>query len=199
MESKDSYLIPVADVKDLPSGACISAEVHGEKIAIYNVDGDIFAINSTCPHEGGPLERGRLDGYSVTCPWHLWTFDIRTGQWDADPSVCIQRYQVQVKEEKVFIDLTEAHKSALKWEQILTAIDSGEDIHELSKKFGIPLKDIEEAMRKNRIGERLIWLGNLYREKGAIGGMDLLRMPKRDVKKLSYQVITLLDDLTNLL
>ena len=195
----DSYLIPVADVKDLPSGGRIGTEVNGEKIAIYNVDGEFFAISSICPHEGGPLERGRLEGYALTCPWHLWTFDIRTGQWDADPSVCVRSYQVQVKEGKVFIDLTEDHESALKWGRILTAIESGEDIHEVSKKSEVPLKEIEEAIRKNRIGERLIWLGNLYREKGAIGAMDLLRMPKRDVKKLSYQVITLLDDLTNLL
>lgn len=195
----DAYLIPVAEVKDLPCGGRVVTEVNGDKITIYNVDEEFFAISSICPHEGGPLERGRLEGYALTCPWHLWTFDIRTGQWDADPSVCVRSYQVQVKEGKVFIDLTQEHESAEKWERILTAIESGKDIHELAKKFEIPLKEIEKAIRKDRIGERLIWLGNLYREKGTIGGMDLLRIPKRDVKKLSYQVITLLDDLTQLL
>lgn len=49
-------------------------------IALYNVDGTLHALDGVCPHAGGPLGQGQLDGCVVTCPWHGWQFDVTNGQ-----------------------------------------------------------------------------------------------------------------------
>jgi nitrite reductase/ring-hydroxylating ferredoxin subunit len=54
--------------------------LNGEEVAIANVDGAYFAFGNICPHEGGPLNEGVLDGARVTCPWHFTVFDVKTGK-----------------------------------------------------------------------------------------------------------------------
>jgi 3-phenylpropionate/trans-cinnamate dioxygenase ferredoxin component len=54
--------------------------VGGKDVAVFNVDGTFYAIDNTCPHRGGPLGEGELEGCAVTCPWHAWTFDLKTGE-----------------------------------------------------------------------------------------------------------------------
>ena len=70
----------VANLKDLPSGGALAVEVQGRKIALFNVDGTIYAIDDTCTHSGGPLSEGVLSGSAVICPWHGAEFDLRTGE-----------------------------------------------------------------------------------------------------------------------
>ena len=54
-------------------------EVNGIWIALFNVDGTFYAMDNSCPHAGGPLGEGKVNGGIVECPWHGWRFDIRTG------------------------------------------------------------------------------------------------------------------------
>lgn len=55
--------------------------VNGEEIALFNIDGAVFAINNRCPHRKGPLIRGYIDSEGgIKCPMHGWRFDLRTGQ-----------------------------------------------------------------------------------------------------------------------
>ena len=54
--------------------------VGGKDVALFNVDGTFYAVDNTCPHRGGPLGEGELEGCAVTCPWHAWTFDLKTGE-----------------------------------------------------------------------------------------------------------------------
>lgn len=91
----------VAPVRELPPGSRRRIEVAGRTIALFNVDGEFFAILDRCPHQGGSLCGGKLIGllesrepgeYSYTrpneilrCPWHGWEFDIRTGKSYCDP------------------------------------------------------------------------------------------------------------------
>ena len=58
--------------QDVPPGKIYEFQVAGQAVAIANVGGKFYAINSVCAHEGGPLGEGELDGTTVTCPWHLW-------------------------------------------------------------------------------------------------------------------------------
>ena len=189
-------LIPVGKVKDLLPGTSLGKEIDGKKIAVYNVNGEIFALDAFCPHEGGPLERGRLEGYWVVCPWHMWKFDLRTGQLEADASICVARYKVHVDGDEIFVDFTEAHRKAKQWEEILNGLENGKDPSELSLHFQVSINEIDDAVRRYRVGERLIWLGKLYQEQGFIGSIDLLRMPKRNEKGITYAVIPLIDELT---
>jgi nitrite reductase/ring-hydroxylating ferredoxin subunit len=48
--------------------------------ALINVDGVLHAVDNNCPHNGGPLSKGTLDGQTVTCPWHAWRWDVTSGR-----------------------------------------------------------------------------------------------------------------------
>ena len=70
----------VAKTSDVPPGQMKVVNFGGEEIAIANVDGTYFAFGNSCPHEGGPLGEGKLEGTAVTCPWHFTVFDVATGK-----------------------------------------------------------------------------------------------------------------------
>jgi nitrite reductase (NADH) small subunit len=52
----------------------------GDQLAVFNVDGEYYAIENFCPHKGAPLSEGQLCGHIVECSWHGWQFDVRTGE-----------------------------------------------------------------------------------------------------------------------
>jgi len=89
---------PVAKLEDLPPGTCQSVEVLDYGIALFNLDGDIYALDNTCPHAGGPLGEGSVEGDLVECPWHGWKFHIKTGVCQKNPSPTwnVSCYAVQV-------------------------------------------------------------------------------------------------------
>jgi nitrite reductase/ring-hydroxylating ferredoxin subunit len=72
-------LIAVASTHDIAPGTAKAFVVGDREIAVFNVGGAFYAIENTCPHQGGPLAEGFVDGNVVTCPWHAWCFDVRTG------------------------------------------------------------------------------------------------------------------------
>lgn len=71
--------VRVARLQDIAPGELLRVEVAGKLVCLANVDGDIFAIDDDCPHIGGALSDGELDGCIVTCPVHLARFDVRDG------------------------------------------------------------------------------------------------------------------------
>ena len=86
----------VAEKSDIPTGQGKTIEIDGKRIAIFNVDGQFYAIDDTCAHQGGPLGEGELDGNIVTCPWHAWMYDVRTGCNTDDPDVTLEKYEVKI-------------------------------------------------------------------------------------------------------
>ncbi len=90
--------VTVAKLSDLDPGMCTSIELKDIGLALFNVDGQIYALDNTCPHAGGPLGEGTLEHEVVTCPWHGWKFNVRTGQRLKNPSRdwTVQRYEVRV-------------------------------------------------------------------------------------------------------
>ena len=72
--------VTVGKIGELTPGSCKRVDVNGKPVALYNVAGTVYASEDTCPHRGGPLGEGELDGTVVTCPWHGWRFDVVTGQ-----------------------------------------------------------------------------------------------------------------------
>jgi nitrite reductase (NADH) small subunit len=70
----------IAEERECPPGSCLERVVEGRIVALFNVDGEYYALDGVCPHQGGPLGKGRLTGVVVTCPWHGWQFDVRNGQ-----------------------------------------------------------------------------------------------------------------------
>ena len=96
--------VKVVELSDIPPGTGTMVIGPFDKpVALFNVGGDIFAINHVCPHRGGPLADGRLDGTVVTCPWHGWTFDVRTGRPDHPGGHTVATYQVKVDGTSIYV------------------------------------------------------------------------------------------------
>jgi nitrite reductase/ring-hydroxylating ferredoxin subunit len=72
--------VKVVVTQDIPPGEAIAVEVEGCELALFNIDGDFYAIDNACTHKGGPLSEGELDGTVVACPWHGACFDVTTGE-----------------------------------------------------------------------------------------------------------------------
>ena len=94
----EQQCITIEKLADLNPGMCLSVELKDIGLALFNVEGEIYALNNTCPHAGGPLGEGTLEHEVVTCPWHGWKFNVRTGQRLKNPSQGwrVQRYEVRV-------------------------------------------------------------------------------------------------------
>jgi nitrite reductase (NADH) small subunit len=101
-----SDFVPVADVKTLPPGHGRTVHLKGREFAIYNLAGEFYAIENTCPHRGGPLGAGYLENGQVFCPLHGWAFDIRTGACLSNPSKPVKCYPTRVIDSQVQIDPT---------------------------------------------------------------------------------------------
>ena len=97
--------VKAATISEFKGSPLLEVMVDGNPYALCKVNGDVFAINGTCPHQGGPLGQGFLSGTKVMCPWHAWEFDCRTGENDAEPDDKVQTYPVQISGEDVLIDV----------------------------------------------------------------------------------------------
>ena len=104
----------VGTVEEIPDGGRKIVELAGRSIGVFNLGGDFYALRNRCPHQGGPLCQGRRwsaieasvpgavrtsrAGEILSCAWHGWEFDIRTGQSWCDPArLRVRRYDVQVE------------------------------------------------------------------------------------------------------
>src|SRR6202012_3331301 len=81
MECCVSEWVQLCAVGEAPKpGEVSEAEVKGVQVCLAKVAGRLCALENICPHRGGPLGQGWLEGEAVICPWHSWAFDTRTGQ-----------------------------------------------------------------------------------------------------------------------
>ena len=87
----------VAETEQIPAGTGKVIDVDGNQIAIWNLSGNYFAFQNVCPHRGGPVGEGELEGNVITCPWHGWQFDVTTCQSTFNPAAKLTRYDVQVE------------------------------------------------------------------------------------------------------
>jgi nitrite reductase (NADH) small subunit len=95
----------LASLNELPEGALIEV-IQGETpYALCNVAGEIRAISGVCPHHGGPLGQGSLDGSTVTCPWHAYEFDSGTGVCLFSDGLRIPTYPVRIEAGEILVDL----------------------------------------------------------------------------------------------
>ena len=97
--------VSVADVASLPPGQGRTMHVKGHDYAVYNLDGEFFALDDACPHRGGPLGAGVLQDGCVYCPLHGWGFDLKTGVCAARPDRPVKTYPTRVQDGEVQICL----------------------------------------------------------------------------------------------
>jgi nitrite reductase (NADH) small subunit len=94
-----------AALADCPVGSACEVVVGDRIVALYNVEGTIYALDGVCSHQGGPLGKGCLKGTVVTCPWHGWQFDVRDGQHQFSASVVQPRFDVRIEGDSILVDI----------------------------------------------------------------------------------------------
>jgi nitrite reductase/ring-hydroxylating ferredoxin subunit len=99
----DVKFVKIANANELNHGECKVYEIEGREIALFNVNGEFFAISNTCPHRGGPLGEGFLEEGIVSCPWHGWQFDVKTGQNARMPGPNVKCFKVKIENGEVFV------------------------------------------------------------------------------------------------
>ena len=97
--------VKVAKASEIPSGTGKVVEAGGKPIAVFNCDGTFYAIDNTCAHRGGPLGEGSLAGTTVTCPWHGWEYDVKTGACQVDPAITLKSYPVTLEGDDILVSV----------------------------------------------------------------------------------------------
>ena len=107
MQSFDTKTdVIIGRVDDLRPGVCVSFELpDGNELAVYNVDGEYYATDNSCPHRGAPLSQGALCGHVIECWLHGWQFDVRSGECLTVPDR-IRTYRVTIEDQVVKVHLT---------------------------------------------------------------------------------------------
>jgi len=95
--------VRVADLAATPPGSALAVRAGRYEIALFNVGGALYALENACPHQGGPIAEGWVEGLTVTCPWHAWCFDLRTGNMTLGQFAWIDRFDVRVEDGGVWV------------------------------------------------------------------------------------------------
>lgn len=97
--------VKVGRVGDLADGQAKVVQVDGQRIALFYVGGRYYALEAACPHEGGPLADGIIEGLRIICPWHGYDFHLKTGECGLDPDLRALTYPVKVQDDDLLIEM----------------------------------------------------------------------------------------------
>ena len=98
--------VKIGSVNDVEAGTGRAFDVGDQRVAVFNVDGDFFAIDDTCPHAGASLAEGELEDGKIYCPWHYAEFDLKTGNHLNAPATCgVTAYKVTVEGEDLLVEV----------------------------------------------------------------------------------------------
>ena len=93
--------LTAAKLSDLAPGAALAVEVGGKSIALFNVGGEVYALDNRCLHAGGPLGQDELDNDMIICPWHNWEFNVKTGSHALRPEVKTNCFEGRVEGDNI--------------------------------------------------------------------------------------------------
>jgi nitrite reductase/ring-hydroxylating ferredoxin subunit len=93
--------IEIALLDQIPPGSGSRFTTAGKDVAVFNMGGTICAIDDTCPHAGGSLGMGKLDGRTVTCPVHGMKFDVTNGCFSGTSDFGVASYPAKVVDGKI--------------------------------------------------------------------------------------------------
>jgi nitrite reductase (NADH) small subunit len=103
----DTKWVRVTQCENIPLREGRSLTIDTCEIAIFNLGDRFFAIDSACPHKGGPLSEGIVSGTTVVCPLHAWKVDLNTGcvVGQASSIACVKTYPTRVRDGVVYVEL----------------------------------------------------------------------------------------------
>jgi 3-phenylpropionate/trans-cinnamate dioxygenase ferredoxin subunit len=95
--------VEVMGLEKLPPGKGTTVTVAGKDVALFNVDGTIYAIEDSCLHQGLSLGTSQLEGKVVTCRGHGWRYDVTTGCTLHVKDYGVATYPVKIVEGKIMV------------------------------------------------------------------------------------------------
>lgn len=105
-QTETGDLVKLCAASELGPGEGMTVHAGDRDVAIFNVDGEFYALDDECPHEGGPLGQGMVFDETVSCPWHFAEFDLRTGESLDDIAPCaVETYRVVVRDGDVLAEI----------------------------------------------------------------------------------------------
>jgi nitrite reductase/ring-hydroxylating ferredoxin subunit len=100
-----AQFIKAAQRGDIPEGSGKIIETGGRTLALFHSNGQFYAIDNACMHQGGPLGEGEVYGTRVVCPWHGWEYDFSTGCNVDNPSMKLSCFVVKVEGDDVLVEV----------------------------------------------------------------------------------------------
>ena len=95
--TSEARVVNAGPVDRIPLGEGRNVEVAGEEIAVFRTRaGELYAVQATCPHRGGPLADGIVGGSRVVCPLHSYAFDLASGAPTREGCPALRTYRVSV-------------------------------------------------------------------------------------------------------
>ena len=106
MSADEAGWVRAASRAELPPGEVLGVELAGRPIALYDVDGNVFATDNICTHAYARLSDGWLDGDLIECPLHAARFEVRTGKvLDPPATEDLKTYPVRIVDDEIQVKL----------------------------------------------------------------------------------------------
>jgi 3-phenylpropionate/trans-cinnamate dioxygenase ferredoxin subunit len=100
-----SKWIKIAEIGDIAGGAGRAFNVEGYSIAVFNVEGKLYAIDDSCPHQGSSLAAGTLDGFVVTCRSHGMKVNVTAGEQQSGTGMNVRSYPLESRPDGLYVGL----------------------------------------------------------------------------------------------
>lgn len=97
--------VKVGGSADVPEGGSRQFEAAGRRVAVFRLDGALFAMDGVCPHRGGPVGEGTVENGVVACPWHGWRFEVRTGRCVNTPGAAQACFPVREEDGSILVEV----------------------------------------------------------------------------------------------
>jgi nitrite reductase (NADH) small subunit len=100
--------IDIGATSEIPLNRVTTKIVGDRKIAVCHTASGFYALDNTCPHRGGPLGEGDVIGEELICPWHLWGFEVATGNCGGSPVLGVAAHEVRIDNGRILVKLSPA-------------------------------------------------------------------------------------------
>jgi 3-phenylpropionate/trans-cinnamate dioxygenase ferredoxin component len=113
--------VAVASAAELPPGTARCAPAGEGDVAVFNVDGELLAVEARCLHRGGPLADGIVRDGIVTCPRHWWRYDLHTGERLGAPDLRLSCYPVRMVDGRIEVCVPTSRRGGSLQDRLLAA------------------------------------------------------------------------------
>lgn len=98
-------LVEICLLENLAEGQAHGFEVAGNRLAVCRQGELVFAVDARCPHNGGPLDMGRVEEGELICPWHRWRFRLKDGRCTTVRGNTLRTFSCHVRDGRVLVEV----------------------------------------------------------------------------------------------